>query len=106
MKLSELKNLLEEWKTVTGMPYAYSAVKKGVTAPFLVYLGTSPDFAYADNTIYYSEEHFDIEYYFQHKDPETEHNFEQLLLKAGAVYSKSEDINVEDSDLHYITYSI
>lgn len=106
MKLSELKNLLEDWKTETGTPYAYSAVKKGVKAPFLVYLGNSPDLAFADNTIYYSEEHFTIEYYFQNKDPETEHNFEQLLLKAGAVYSKSEDVNMEDSDLHYIIYSI
>lgn len=102
MELSELIKVLES----KGYSIDYGAAKAGVKAPFLVYIGAGASTLLADNTIYNQVNHYDIEYYFEDKNPKLERKLEQTLLEAGVIYSKSEDIDLEENELHYIVYSI
>lgn len=101
----ELSKLVQALKS-TGLPVAYGATKKGTQAPFLVYMGRGTDRMFADNTIYSAFDNYDIEYYFEDKSPEVEKTIEETLLANGLIYEKGDDVNIEDSDLYYITYSI
>lgn len=101
----ELNDIIKVLRS-TGLDVGYQTVKKGTQAPFLVYTGNGADTFLADGTVYHQTDHYDIEYYFEDKDPKLERKIESTLLSAGLIYGKSEDVDLEDSDLHYITYSI
>lgn len=90
----------------TKLPVAYSHFKTAQTPPYLVYLGAGENRFEADNTIYWKENGNQVEYYFTAKDPDTEELIEQTLLDAGRIYTKSEDIYIEDEDVFVIYYSV
>ena len=90
----------------TGLPCAYSHFKKSQTPPYIVYIGSGQDTFDADNTHYYRENTYQVEYYFTTKDESNEASIEDALLGAGYLYDKSEDIFIEDQGVFVIYYYV
>lgn len=91
------------------LPVAYShfAEKNSPSEPpYLVYIGSGQDTFQADNTHYYKENRYQIEYYFTEKDERQEAEIEQVLLDNGFLYDKSEDVYIEDEGVFVIYYQI
>lgn len=93
-----------------GLPCAYSHFRDdGIapkTPPYLVYLGAGQDTFQADNTHYYRENRYQVEYYFKDKNEETEAEIEDALLANGFLYEKSEDVYIESEGVFVIYYQI
>jgi len=77
-----------------------------VTPPFLVYLGNGQDTFGADNTWTYTNNRYQIEYYFTEKNEENERAIEEALLLGGFNYEKSEDTFIDDEGLYVIYYYV
>ena len=90
----------------TGLPCRYSHFKSKQTPPYLVYIGSGQDEMIADNTVYWRENTYQIEYYFTEKNESTEAAIEDALLGSGYIYTKSEDIYIEDEDVFVIYYYV
>ena len=90
----------------TGLPCAYSHFKKSQTPPYIVYIGNGQDTFQADNTHYWKENSYQVEYYFTTKNESNEAAIENALLGSGFLYEKSEDIYIEDEDVFVIYYYI
>ncbi len=90
----------------TGLPCAYSHFKKARKPPYLVYTGSGQDVFEADNTHYWRENSYQVEYYFTSKSETNEEAIESALLDNGFLYDKSEDIYIEDEDVFVIYYYI
>lgn len=90
----------------TGLPCAYSHFKKRQIPPYIVYIGNGQDVLEAEDTLYWRENSYQIEYYFQEKNETNEAGIEDALLEAGYNFSKSEDIYIEDQDVFVIYYYI
>lgn len=89
-----------------GLPCAYSHFKKPQAPPFLVYIGTGENSFEADNTKYYRQPTYQVEYYFTEKDPATETLIEDTLLANGCMYEKSDDTYIESEGVFVIYYTI
>lgn len=92
--------------TTTGLPCAYSHFKTPQTPPYLTYLGNGQDTALADNTIYWSSNSYQVEYYYTEKSETNEAAIEAALLSAGFIYEKSEDVFLEDEGVFLIYYYV
>lgn len=90
----------------TGLPCAYSHFKTKQLPPYIVYIGNGQDRFEADDTIYWKDNNYQIEYYFTKKDESNESAIEDALLEAGYIYSKSEDIYLEDQGVFLIYYYV
>lgn len=90
----------------TGLPCAYSHFKKAQQPPYIVYIGSGQNYMDADNTHYYRENTYQVEYYFTTKNETNESAIEDALLGAGYNYQKSEDVYIEDEDVFVIYYQI
>lgn len=93
----------------TKLPCAYSHFKdKGApkSPPYIVYIGNGQNTFEADNTYYYRNNSYQVEYYFTIKDESKEAEIEQLLLDNGFLYDKSEDVFIEDENVFVIYYTI
>lgn len=90
----------------TGLPCAYSHFEKFRKPPYIVYMGDGQDTMTADDTIYWSNNRYQIEYYFTAKNEEAETAIEQALLSAGYIYEKTDDIYLEDEEVYLIYYYI
>lgn len=91
------------------LPVAYShfTEKSSPDAPpYLVYIGNGQDTFEADNTHYYTNNRYQLEYYFTEKDEQQEAEIEQVLLDNGFLYDKSEDVYIEDEGVFVIYYQI
>lgn len=88
----------------TGLPCAYSHFKSPQTPPYIVYIGSGQDTFQADNTHYHKQNTYQVEYYFTEKNEANEASIENVLLNAGYLYEKSEDIYIEDEDVFVIYY--
>ena len=88
----------------TGLPCAYSHFKTDQTPPYIVYVGNGQDNLDADNTHYWRNNRYQVEYYFTEKNESNEASIEDALLDAGFLYEKSEDIYLEDQDVFLIYY--
>lgn len=92
------------------IPVTYSHFKDDENAPqvppYIAYLGNGQNTMDADNTHYYRQNQYQIEYYFTDKNEETEAEIEDLLLKNGYNYEKSEDVYIEDEGVFVIYYTI
>lgn len=88
----------------TGLPCAYSHFKTDQTPPYIVYIGNGQDNLDADNTHYWRNNRYQVEYYFTEKSESNEASIEDALLGAGFIYEKSEDIYLEDQDVFLIYY--
>ena len=90
----------------TGLPCAYSHFKTNQTPPYIVYIGNVQDNLDADNTHYWRNNRYQVEYYFTTKNEQNEASIEDALLGAGYLYEKSEDIYIEDQGVFVIYYYI
>lgn len=92
----------------TGLPCVYSHFRGDtpITPPYLSYYGTGQDTFKADNTIYYKENSYRIEFYFIAKDESLEESIETALLTAGYIYEKSDDVYIESEGVYVIYYTI
>jgi hypothetical protein len=88
----------------TGLPCAYSHFKTDQTPPYIVYIGNGQDNLDADNTHYWRNNRYQVEYYFTEKSESNEASIEDALLGAGFLYEKSEDIYLEDQGVFLIYY--
>ena len=90
----------------TGLPCAYSHFKTNQTPPYIVYIGNGQDNLDADNTHYWRNNRYQVEYYFTTKNESNEASIEDALLGAGYLYEKSEDVYIEDQNVFVIYYYI
>ena len=90
----------------TGLPCAYSHFKSPQEPPYLVYLGSGQDVLEADNTHYWKNNRYQIEYYFTEKNETNEAAIEKVLLDNGLLYDKSEDVFIEDEGVFVIYYTV
>lgn len=99
----------------TGLPWAYmlfrgktyideEGVERDVKPPFLVYYGAGQEKQSADDTHYWSENYYNVEYYFEEKNETNEEGIEAALLAEGFQFEKSEDTYLDDEDLFAIYY--
>lgn len=97
---------IQQTLTSTGLPCAYSHFKKSVTPPYLVYIGRGQTVLGADNTWVYTNNQYQIEYYFTEKNEANEKAIEEALLLGGFNYDKSEDAFIESEGLFVIYYYV
>jgi hypothetical protein len=71
-----------------------------------VYIGNGQETMQADNTHYWRENSYQVEYYFTEKNEANEDAIEDALLGSGYLYDKSEDIYIEDQGVFVIYYYI
>ena len=90
----------------TGLPCAYSHFKNAKQPPYIVYIGNGQDVMDADNTHYWKQNSYQIEYYFTTKDETNEAAIEEALLDSGFIYEKSEDVYIEDQGVFVIYYYV
>lgn len=90
----------------TGLPCAYSHFATPQEPPYLVYIGNGQNTFAADNTHYWRENQYQIEYYYTLKDETKEDAIETSLLSNGYIYEKSEDYYLEDEGLFLIYYYV
>lgn len=90
----------------TGLPCAYSHFKTAQEPPYIVYIGSGQETMQADNTHYWRENSYQVEYYFTEKNEANESAIEDALLGSGYLYDKSEDIYIEDQGVFVIYYYI
>ena len=88
----------------TGLPCAYSHFKTDQTPPYIVYIGNGQDNLDADNTHYWRNNRYQVEYYLTEKSESNEASIEAALLGAGFLYEKSEDLYLEDQGVFLIYY--
>lgn len=90
----------------TNLPCAYSHFRDKVSPPYLVYTGRGQNTFGADNTWYYRNNQYQVEYYFKTKDEAKEKAIEDILLADGYNYEKSDDVYIESEGLFVIYYYI
>lgn len=90
----------------TGLPCAYSHFKKKQSPPYIVYIGNGQDTFQADNTHYWKQNTYQVEYYFTTKNEQNEEAIETALLDNDFLYEKSEDIYIEEEEVFVIYYYI
>ena len=90
----------------TDLPCAYSHFRTPQEPPYLVYIGEGQDVLDADNTHYWRENNYQVEYYFTEKNEANETAIEDALLGEGFVYDKSEDVFIEDEGVFVIYYHV
>ena len=90
----------------TGLPCAFSHFKTKQKPPYLVYIGGGQNTLGADNTHYWRQNTYQVEYYFTEKNEALEATIEDALLADGFIYDKSEDVFIEDEDIFVIYYQI
>lgn len=90
----------------TGLPCAYSHFKKKQEPPYIVYIGGGQDTMDADNTHYWRNNLYQIEYYFTEKNETNETAIEDALLENGYNYTKSEDVFIEGEGVFVIYYNV
>ena len=100
---------IQETLQSTGLPCAYSHFRETnspKTPPYIVYIGNGQNVMEADNTHYWRNNRYQVEYYFTTKDETNETAIENALLNGGFLYDKSEDIFIEDEGVFVIFYYI
>lgn len=90
----------------TGLDCVYSHFEENHALPYIAYIGAGQDTAAADDTYYWKENSYQIEYYFKDKNEANEEAIEQALTDAGFLYQKSEDTYIEDQGVFVIYYTI
>lgn len=92
-----------------GLPCVYSHYEQGredIEIPYLAYHGNGQNTFDADNTFYWRENQYIVEYYFTEKDEEAEAQIEDAFLSAGYRYEKSEDVYIDTEGMFVIYYTI
>lgn len=87
-----------------GLPWAYGRFLKKTEPPFLILMGDGQETFDADNTHYFKENAYRVEYYFIEKNEANEETIESALNANGFLYEKSEDVYIESEDMFVIYY--
>jgi len=98
-----------EMLETTGLPCVYSHYEQGredIQIPYLAYYGNGQNIFEADDTFYWRENQYRVEYYFIEKDEEKEADIEQALLDNGYRYSKTDETYIESEGMFVIYYMI
>ena len=93
----------------TNLPCCYSHFRKTtdpIEPPYLAYIGNGQNQLDADNTLYWRENTYQVELYFTQKDEALEADVEDALLSNGFLFTKSEDIFIEEQNIFVIYYYI
>lgn len=93
----------------TGIPCAYSHFRTGTlpkNPPYCVYLGAGQSSMIADDSMYWRENQYQVEYYFTTKSESAENAFENILISDGWIFSKTEDVYIESENLFVIYYTV
>lgn len=93
----------------TNIPCAYSHFRTGTTPktpPYCVYLGGGQNTMIADDTMYWRENFYQVEYYFTQKSESDEAAFENVLIQDGWIFDKSEDVFIDSENLFVIYYTV
>jgi hypothetical protein len=100
--MDEIITILEE----LGIPFAYDhfAEGEGLDPPFICYRCPNSDNFAADGIVYFPITEIDIELYTDQKDPETEKKLEDLLVKGGIFFDKTETF-IDSEKLYEVLYS-
>ena len=104
-----LYQILTDPNTGLDIPVAYSHFTKKSAPkepPYLLYIGEGQETFKADNTFYHARNTYQLEYYFTEKDETKEAAIEKILLDNGFLYTKSEDVFIEDEGVFVIYYQI
>lgn len=110
MTLFEL--LTDESETGLEIPVVYSHFdnKQGtpdhISPPYLTYIGNGQSAFAADNTFVWTENRYQVEYYFTKKDESLEAEIEKVFTDHGFLYEKSEDVYIEEEGVFVIYYYI
>lgn len=98
----------EKLQTI-GLPCVYSHYEQGredIEIPYLAYHGNGQNTFEADDTFYWRENQYMVEYYFTEKDEEQEAQIEDALLSAGYRYDKSDDTYIDTEGMFVIYYTV
>ena len=90
----------------TGLPVAYGFFPQGMKPPYIVYIGGGQNVFAADNTHFWAENSYQVEYYFAKKNEAKETAIENKLLEAGYIFQKSEDVYLEEENVFLIYYTV
>ncbi len=104
-----LFEILTDEESGLGIPCAYSHFRDDEvpeSPPYIVYIGDGQDNFEADDTYYHSRNRYQVEYYFTNKDEDLEVTLEQLLVDNGYLYTKSEDVYLEEEGVFVIYYNV
>ena len=99
------KELVTALKT-TGLPVRYSHFTSQQKPPYIVYYGNGQNISEADNTVYWKQNQYMVQFYFKKKDPAMEEAIESALTAAELIYSKTEDIWDESEGVFSIYYYV
>ena len=104
-----LYEILTDEQTGVGIPVAYSHFMDNdipKAPPYLVYIGDGQNTFAADNSYYWKNNRYQLEYYFTKKNEAEEAAIEECLLDNGFRYQKSEDVYIENEGVFVIYYNI
>ena len=104
-----LYQILTDPNSGLGLPCVYSHFRDEdvpESPPYLVYIGSGQDHFEADNSYYWSRNRYQIEYYFTEKNEAQEKAIEEVLLDNGYLYTKSEDVYIEEMGVFVIYYNV
>ena len=87
----------------TGLPVAYRACRVRKAPPFICYLYVYDSQFFADNEMYYSTGHYQVELYTSTKDLAAEAKVEAAL--DGLCWEKSEEY-IDAEKIYQLTYEI
>lgn len=90
----------------TGLPAAYGFFREKREPPFVVYIGAGQNQMAADDTVYWSENDYQVEYYFTEKNEAAETSIEESLLSGGYLYQKSMDTYIDSEAMWVIYYDV
>lgn len=92
----------------TDLPCAYSHFREHTpkAPPYIVYIGSGQANQLADDTVYWRENTYQVEYYFTEKDEAKEKAVEDALLEDGYIFEKSEDVFIDDEGVFVIYYDV
>lgn len=90
----------------TKLPCAYSHFSAPQSPPYIVYIGDGQETFEADNSYYWKQNRYQVEYYFTSKNEENEAAIEKVLLDNGFLYDKSEDTYIPEEGVFVIYYYI
>lgn len=89
-----------------GIPVAYFKFDREVDFPYIVYMGAGSNNLEADNKVYHKENTYKVEFYYQKKNEEVENTIEELFNDNKIIWSKSEDVYIDDEKMFVIFYYI
>lgn len=102
-------NIFDQIEQRTGLKVVYAFYREQggtpLQPPYCSYIGAGQSNFEADDTYFHSRNLTQLEYYFTKKSSSTEALIEEVLLDNGKLYTKSEDVYIEDSGVFVIYYN-